>query len=75
MKAFLPLMILVLGFAASVSTVQAETTSADNVSKNSTIVTKSGSSCRPGGGWDLNNLRISVSHTKLIGSVGTGIEK
>ncbi len=68
MKAILPVMILAVAFA-SVTSVQAENT------KDAARITKSEAARHPGGGWDANNLRISVSRSKLIGSARECVAK
>ncbi len=76
MKAGLSTLALVVGFVASVSCVQAkDTVGGENSAK--TEPAKATASVQqpapaadakffPGGGWDGNNLRVSVSHSKLL---------
>ncbi len=73
MRTILPFMILVVGFAASVTSVQAQGTATNDLSEKA--VDASASAGRiPRGGWDGNNLRIAVSRSKLIRS-STNINK
>lgn len=74
MKAVLPIMILVVGFA-SVTSVQAQDAAVGSGVKDASSTSRADFSRRPGGGWDLNNLRISVSRSKLIGFAREGVTK
>lgn len=74
MKAGLTTLALVVGFVASVSCVQATDAVAGEKAAKSEPA-KAAASVQepapatgffPGGGWDGNNLRVSVSHSKLL---------
>lgn len=69
MKAILPALILVLGFAASINSVQAQDvdTSAASLDEQSSRM--------PRGGWDGNNVRVAVTHPKLVGNAETAERK
>jgi hypothetical protein len=75
MKVALSTLALVIGFAASVSCVQAQDSDKSATAKAQPAVasasqtaneSKSATGFFPGGGWDGNNLRVSVSHSKLL---------
>lgn len=68
MKAVLSTMMLVVGFVSFASAVQAQDTNGGNESKSAAQVAQTKENFWPRGGWDGNNLRISVSHSKLLGS-------
>ncbi len=76
MKVGLSTLALVVGFVASVSCVQAKDAVAGEKAAKSEPA-KAAASVQepapaadanffPGGGWDGNNLRVSVSHSKLL---------
>lgn len=66
MKVAMSTLALLVGFTATVSGVQAQ----DKVSSDKSVkcpqTQAPTSGYFPGGGWDGNNLRVSVSHSKLL---------
>lgn len=64
MKLLMSMMMLSVLFTSSISNAQAQDSVSD--AKVQKTVTSQVETDRPGGGWDLNNLRISVSHASKL---------